>query len=183
MPDPGDSPQSAETPSLLALDIVHDAGSWQGFGRLEDGIARAGRALAAHAAFRGLKPCEACIALSDDAGVRRLNAAYRNKDKPTNVLSFPAAPAGQRGRARFLGDVVLAEETLLREAAEQGKPPAHHVQHLVVHGILHLLGYDHETEKDAEVMERLETDILAAIGIDDPYGTSLDPARHETKAR
>lgn len=183
MPEPGDSPRSRSTPSPLTLEIVHDAGRWQDFGRLEEDVARAGHALCAHKAFRNLKPCEACVALSDDAGVRRLNGAYRNKDKPTNVLSFPAAELGSQPGPRFLGDIVLAEETLLREAAEQRKPPGHHLQHLVIHGVLHLLGYDHETDAEAEVMERLETEILAAIGIDDPYGASPDAAMAANKPR
>jgi probable rRNA maturation factor len=104
------------------------------------------------------------IALADDRRVRALNARDRGRDKPTNVLSYPS---GERG---FLGDVVLARQTVWREAKEQDKTPADHVAHLVVHGTLHLLGYDHETgDADAERMEALERRILARLGIADPY--------------
>lgn len=104
------------------------------------------------------------VALADDRRVRALNARDRKKDKPTNVLSYPS---GERG---YLGDVVLARQTVWREAKSQGKTPADHVAHLVVHGTLHLLGYDHETgDADAERMEALERRILAKLGIADPY--------------
>ena len=104
------------------------------------------------------------IALADDRRVRALNARDRRKDKPTNVLSYPS------GERDFLGDVVLARQTVWREAKSQGKTAADHLSHLVVHGTLHLLGYDHETsEADAERMEALERRILAKLGIADPY--------------
>jgi probable rRNA maturation factor len=104
------------------------------------------------------------IALSDDRRVQALNKRDRKKDKPTNVLSYPS------GEKSFLGDIVLARQTVWREAREQGKTPADHVAHLVVHGTLHLLGYDHETsDADAERMEALERRILKKIGIADPY--------------
>ena len=104
------------------------------------------------------------VALADDRRVRSLNAQHRNKDKPTNVLSYPS------GERPFLGDIVLARQTVWREARSQGKTPADHLSHLVVHGTLHLMGYDHETsEADAERMEALERRILAKLGIADPY--------------
>ncbi len=104
------------------------------------------------------------VALSDDRHVRKLNARDRRKDKPTNVLSYPS------GEKIFLGDVVLARQTVWREARSQGKTKAAQVSHLVVHGTLHLLGYDHETgEADAERMEALERRILKKLGIADPY--------------
>jgi probable rRNA maturation factor len=104
------------------------------------------------------------VALADDRRMRALNARDRKKDKPTNVLSYPS---GERG---YLGDIVLARQTVWREAKSQGKTPADHVAHLVVHGTLHLLGYDHETsEADAERMEALERRLLARLGIADPY--------------
>ena len=106
------------------------------------------------------------VALADDRRVRLLNARDRQQDKPTNVLSYPS---GERG---FLGDVVLARQVVWCEARAQGKTPAAHVSHLVVHGTLHLLGYDHETgEQDAERMELLERRILKRLGIADPYAT------------
>lgn len=101
--------------------------------------------------------------LADDAALRALNARWRQQDKPTNVLSFPA------GDSVLLGDVVLAFETVRREASEQGKSLADHMSHLVVHGVLHLLGHDHERPRDADVMESLERQVLAGLGIADPY--------------
>jgi len=103
------------------------------------------------------------VALANDAVVRKLNARDRRKDTPTNVLSYPS---GERG---FLGDVVLARQTVWREARQQKKTPKAHVSHLVVHGTLHLLGYDHEDDSEAERMEGLERRILARLGIADPY--------------
>jgi probable rRNA maturation factor len=104
------------------------------------------------------------VALADDKRVRALNKRDRKKDKATNVLSYPS------GEKTFLGDVVLARQTVWREARAQKKTPADHLAHLVVHGTLHLLGHDHETSKvDAERMEALERRILAKLGIADPY--------------
>ena len=123
---------------------------------------RAARAAFAGTRRRGHRSLN--VALDDDKGVRALNARDRKKDKPTNVLSYPS------GERDFLGDMVLARQTVWREARQQNKTPAAHVSHLVVHGTLHLLGYDHETsEADAERMEALERRILARMGIADPY--------------
>ena len=113
---------------------------------------------------------EVAVALSDDATLRALNNQWRGIDKATNVLSFPPAPLAP-GRKVHLGDVAIAYETMAREAHEEGKPFAHHLSHLAVHGFLHLMGYDHESEGDAETMERLERAILARLGIPDPYLT------------
>ena len=110
------------------------------------------------------------IALAGDAAVRTLNRDFRHKDKPTNVLSFPAdARATLPGQPRFLGDIVLARQTVAREAKTQRKRFADHLTHLVVHGTLHLLGYDHEVEAQAQRMEALEVRILASLGVADPY--------------
>jgi probable rRNA maturation factor len=105
------------------------------------------------------------LLLTDDATVRELNDRFRQQDKPTNVLSFPAPTNPEH----FLGDVALACGVCAREAAEQGKPLAHHLQHLVAHGVLHLLGYDHEGDAEAEAMEGLERTVLAGLGVPDPY--------------
>src|SRR4029079_7926612 len=115
--------------------------------------------------------------LASDALVRRLNRNYRGKDTATNVLSFPfQRPPGAESEDRtYLGDVVLAAETVLMEADERGIERKHHLQHLVVHGLLHLLGYDHESDRGADEMERLEVDILATIGVGDPYVASAVP--------
>lgn len=105
------------------------------------------------------------VLLTDDDSVRELNEQFREKDQPTNVLSFPAPPNPED----HLGDVALAYGVCAREAAEQGKPLSHHLQHLTVHGVLHLLGYDHISDDEAEVMEDLERSVLAGLGIPDPY--------------
>jgi len=117
---------------------------------------------------------ELSLVFTDDAAIRCLNARWRHKDKATNVLSFPAFPvkAGQKPMP-LLGDIVISLETVQAEAKGQNKPLDHHLSHLLVHGLLHLLGYDHITDPEAEVMEGLERQILAGLAIDDPYAESL----------
>jgi probable rRNA maturation factor len=112
---------------------------------------------------------ELAIVLCDDAAMRSLNARWRGRDEPTNVLSFPAAERTAPGAATALGDIAIAYETTAREAVADGKPFADHLAHLAVHGFLHLLGYDHQSDDDADAMERLERVILARLGIADPY--------------
>lgn len=115
-----------------------------------------------------------CVLLTDDAAIQKLNAQFRAKDKPTNVLSFPA-PEIPGDPAPQLGDLALAGETCAREARDEGKTLADHLSHLVVHGVLHLCGYDHETAEEAEEMEDFEREILSTLGIADPYAES-EPA-------
>ena len=145
--------------SRTAVDVVVlDAGWAKALPGVERLVRKAARAAIAN------RKRSLTIALADDKRVRALNARDRKKDKPTNVLSYPS------GERDYLGDVVLARETVWREAKSQGKTAADHVAHLVVHGTLHLMGYDHETsEADAERMEALERRILAKLGIADPY--------------
>jgi probable rRNA maturation factor len=113
---------------------------------------------------------EISVRLTDDAEIRKLNRQWRGEDKPTNVLSFPAPrPPAQVGMPATLGDIVLAYETVAREADEQHISFADHVAHLIVHGLLHLLGYDHQIDGEAVTMEELERSILARLGIPDPY--------------
>jgi probable rRNA maturation factor len=134
-------------------------------------------ALARRAAERALaagRPGETgdlAVLLTDDETVRDLNARFRGKDQPTNVLSFPApadAPFGEAG-GRWLGDIALALGVCAREAAAQRKPLADHLQHLVAHGVLHLVGYDHQDDGEAEAMEAMERRILADLDVPDPY--------------
>jgi probable rRNA maturation factor len=120
---------------------------------------------AALAALEGREEGGVAILLADDEAVGELNREWRGKQGPTNVLSFPAAPSA----APHLGDIALAYETCAREAAEQGKALEHHVTHLVAHGVLHLLGWDHQTDAEADRMEALEREILARLGVPDPY--------------
>jgi probable rRNA maturation factor len=123
---------------------------------------------------------ELSIILTDDAEQRRLNRDWRGVDRSTNVLAFPAwepgAPAPSDAPV-LLGDVVLAFETVAREAEEQGKSLADHLSHLVVHGVLHLLGYDHGTDSEAAAMETLETSILARLGVADPYRRTISSSK------
>ncbi len=156
-----------EPPRRLQLDIIIEDGNWGAFAPVEEAFGEVADAVARRL---DLEPAEAAIALSSDARVQALNRTYRGKDKPTNVLSFPAGADGlPPGSRRHLGDIVLAAETVAREAAAEGKPLRHHVQHLAVHGLLHLLGYDHETGPEAAGMEALEVEILEQLGVPDPY--------------
>lgn len=111
------------------------------------------------------------ILFTDNAAVASLNASFRGKDQPTNVLSFPAgaAPGPDHG---FLGDIAIALEISRREAADRGVSLRDHVAHLLVHAMMHLIGYDHEGEADADVMETLESAVLATLGVPDPYGVA-----------
>ncbi len=122
---------------------------------------------------------EISLVLGDDALVRRLNCDWRGQDRPTNVLAFAAgddAAAATTGTPQLLGDVVLAQETIVREALAQGKSVADHLAHLVVHGVLHLLGHDHRLAREAKRMEALEVRILGHLGVADPYRADIRPA-------
>ena len=154
---------------MLSVDTSTECESWRGV--LTDPEAFARDILARVA--EGAEDAEVSVLFADDAFVRDLNARWRGQDKPTNVLSFPAAPEKAPGPRppgpRPLGDIVLAFETVAREAREAGKPFDHHAAHLLVHGFLHLLGYDHETDAEAAVMEAREVRILETLDIPDPY--------------
>ncbi len=163
------------------VDIVLEDDRWQAFG-LEETALRVAGAVLTHL---GLDPALFLTVVMgcDDARIAELNGEFRDKAKPTNVLSWPSeeraseyageAPAlpdpGTADDPAVLGDIAIAWETCLREAEEQGKSHADHVTHLLVHGLLHLLGYDHVEDEDAELMEETERQILATLGIADPY--------------
>jgi probable rRNA maturation factor len=156
----------------VSLDISMSSRLWRGLPRAR-AIARETIA-AAGAESRG--PSEGgdvSLCLADDAMLRVLNLRWRGIDKPTNVLSFPSAPPGRSEDATTLGDIALAYETLAREAEDLGVPLADHYRHLLAHGFLHLVGYDHETDAEAERMEALETRILARLGAADPYAREV----------
>jgi probable rRNA maturation factor len=161
------------THTLPATDVLVVADCWTAEADAEAIIHRAIEAAAAMVdAETG--DAELAVMLTDDAGIRTLNQNWRGIDKPTNVLSFPALqpPEGAQepdDAPRMLGDIAIAYETTRREADEEEKTFANHLSHLAVHGFLHLVGYDHEKDGEAETMEALERDILAQLGIPDPY--------------
>lgn len=162
-------PELPRLSQRLTVDIVHDCDGWKVISALEPLIQTAADAVQAQLDL-GTSHTTVAVMLTSDAEARRLNAQWRGIDKATNVLSFPAPEApGDLEVVAFLGDIALACETVLAEAVEQNTTPGHHLQHLVVHGLLHLLGYDHETSDDAAEMEALEVEILARLGIVDPY--------------
>lgn len=149
----------------VAIDIAHEAPVWMSIPDAEAVIRRAIEEAVADAA---LGNCEIGVVLTDDQRMRALNLAWRGINEATNVLSFPAPERPSSG-PRLLGDLVFAHETLMREASTAGLPPRHHLSHLAVHGVLHLLGYDHQSDKEAEAMEHRERAILARLGVSDPY--------------
>lgn len=156
----------------LALDISIEAAGWRDMPAAQAAIKRAIEATLADA---GRADVEIGVVLADDPFMRGLNRQWLGRDEPTNVLSFPA-PEGPGPAQRFLGDVVFALETIRREARRDSKPFDHHLAHLAVHGVLHLLGFDHARDADAESMERRERRILMRLNIPDPYA-STDPQR------
>jgi probable rRNA maturation factor len=162
------------------IDVMAESELWnaqpEAPATVRDAIAAAAAATHALPAANG----EVSVVLVADAAIRKLNRNWRGIDKPTNVLAFPAperpsAGAGRTGSGNtapaLLGDIIIAYETTASEAAAAAKPFAHHLAHLAVHGFLHLLGYDHDSDADATEMERLETRILARLDVPDPYAT------------
>ena len=132
---------------------------------------------AEHLGLLSGQPVEISLLFANDARVRPLNRDWRATDKPTNVLSFPSAVLTPGDiLPSVLGDIILAYETVALEAAEEAKPFENHVAHLLLHGFLHLLGYDHQTDASAEIMEGLETRILAMLAIPDPYAVIDKPS-------
>jgi probable rRNA maturation factor len=163
--------------ALPITEVLVVADCWQTEPDAEAVIHRA-VAAAAEIADADIGEAELAVMLTDDAGIRTLNNNWRGIDKPTNVLSFPAlppaGPGGPDDAPRMLGDIAIAYETTRKEADDEQKPFDHHLSHLAIHGFLHLIGYDHENDDDAETMETLEQEILAQLGIPNPY-TDRDP--------
>ncbi len=175
----------------VKIAILVEAGDWPPKAELKKIARRAVEAAAAAASFPPLRLApasgerergeqELSLVFTDDAGMRKLNKAYRGKDSATNVLSFPQAPidavtragAAPQPEASLLGDVILAAETVAGEATLAMKPLEDHMAHLIIHGFLHLLGYNHEREAEAEKMEQLERVALKTLGIPDPYASA-----------
>jgi len=155
---------NATARNAAKLDVLVEAGLWREPGKVKTLLRRAIGQAAATLSTGGV---EIAVVLTDDAAIRLLNRQWRGIDTATNVLSFPIEnPAGNR---QLIGDIVLAYETIAREAGAGHKPFAHHLAHLAVHGFLHLLGYDHQNDKDAAAMEGLERKILRRLAIPDPY--------------
>lgn len=158
----------------LSIDVVVESPRWHAHPGAETVVRRA---LCEAATAVSTKPSELAIVLTNDSAIRVLNRKWRKIDKPTNVLSFPmhtsagGNPAESAGALPpvMLGDIVIAYETAAREARSQSKPFNDHLVHLAVHGFLHLLGHDHVSDRDAEIMEAIERAVLARLGIPDPY--------------
>jgi probable rRNA maturation factor len=155
-------------PVPIAADLVIEDADWGGEERFEILVADAIQAALAVVDLPVPDGAEMSVVLTSDARMRILNRDYRGFDKPTNVLSFPAGPMPPK--RPLLGDVVLARETVAKEAADDGKTLEQHVSHLVIHGLLHLFGYDHDTHDEAVLMESVETRALSRLGWPDPHG-------------
>jgi probable rRNA maturation factor len=160
----------SEALQILSPVFAIEADGWPPEPVLERLVARALRAAEAQTGMSAEHPSEVSFLFTDDVTIQGINYEWRSMNKPTNVLSFPAFPL-RPGMAPkpLLGDIILALETVQREAAAEDKTFENHLSHLVVHGLLHLLGYDHETDDEADEMEGLEVKILASLAIADPY--------------
>ena len=171
----------SSAPSGFKIDVLVDSDRWKAARNVATTVRRA--VLRAAAATRSTRGSELAIVLTDDSAMRLLNRNWRGIDASTNVLSFPTGTGSDK---THLGDIVLAYETIAREARAEHKPLAHHVAHLAVHGFLHLVGYDHERDKDALAMEQAEREILRRLAIPDPYQArtrhaAKSSAKHPTK--
>ena len=157
----------------LELDARIDAGEWDKLSALEAMASETFQAVLTTKQFfmakTVLNGSEVSLLFTDDANIKIINNDHRDQDKSTNVLSFPQHQADAGRFGPYLGDLVFASETIIREAALEEKPLKHHLQHLMVHGFLHLVGYDHETDIEAEEMEALEVKILEQLQIPNPY--------------
>ena len=151
----------------VLIDVIIDSEAWSACADLSELTERVVAQSLATSGARLAPNAELCVTFCDDEQIRALNAEWRRKDKATNVLSFPTP--GALARKSLLGDIVIAYETVAREAEEQGKTLPDYVAYMIAHGFLHLIGYDHETAADAEVMEALERRIAEALFIGDPY--------------
>lgn len=171
MAESGPSPSGAQRRAQLDIDVVRHSDAWTNSGITDEMVALAATTAFDFAPARVAECYQVAIVLADDAEVQSLNRTWRGKDAPTNVLSFPADDASSEPRP--LGDVILGYETVAKEAGEQDIALADHVCHLTVHGVLHLLGFDHASDREAQEMEELERRALASLGIADPYADGL----------
>ncbi|PPQ26043.1 rRNA maturation RNase YbeY [Rhodoblastus sphagnicola] len=160
----------------MSVETSVECDSWRSIANLDALIGQCLAAALAETDERLREGAEVSLLFCDDARIRALNAQFRGMDKPTNVLSFPGPEPLET--AHVLGDIAIAYETVAREAVEQGKALPDHLCHLIVHGFLHLLGYDHETDEEAEAMEADEARALQSMGIADPYREPPTPEGH-----
>jgi probable rRNA maturation factor len=151
----------------LVLETRVDCAGWSALGDIDALVAGSLQAALDESGDALAQGAEVSLLFCDDATIRELNRQFRGQDKATNVLSFPGPDPIEN--APFLGDIAIAHETVAREALEQGKSLEQHCRHMIVHGFLHLLGYDHEDDEEAEAMETMEIRILERLGVDDPY--------------
>ena len=159
---------------MASVDVVVECDDWGSSPTLEARIEAAARAALAASGVTTLPEGEIAVLLTDDEGVAILNERWRGKASPTNVLSWPAVAPKLLALSPMIGDIALAYETCAREASGEGKTFEDHVTHLIVHGTLHLVGFDHETEAEAEAMEGLERRVLATLGVADPYAPQAE---------
>lgn len=162
----------------VVLDARIEAGDWPCLAALEglahksfDAVLRTKEFALSKTVVNG---AEVSLLFTDDTRMRGINAAHRGQEKPTNVLSFPQHQPVKGRYGPYLGDLVFACETVFREADLENKPLEHHLHHLLVHGFLHLVGYDHECDEDAEEMENLEVTILSVLDVPNPYAGSVE---------
>ncbi|MES0883316.1 rRNA maturation RNase YbeY [Roseibium sp. SCP14] len=160
---------SEALPEGFLIDLAIEAGNWPEERQLRALVERAISAAFQEADLEAIENTEVSLLFTDDVSIRRLNKQWRDKDKPTNVLSFPGSDPQGDVYGPLLGDIVFAHDTIVREAEEMGVDFSDHLSHLTVHGLLHLFDYDHQESDEAELMECLEKSILAALGVDDPY--------------
>ena len=151
----------------LCIETSVECAGWSALEDLDALVAECLRSALEESGDELVEGVEVSLLFCDDSRIQGLNRNFRGQDKPTNVLSFPSPDSLET--ARFIGDIAVAYETVAREAHEQGNTLEQHCRHMIVHGFLHLLGYDHEDEAEAEAMETMEIHILRRLGVDNPY--------------
>ena len=156
----------------LRIDFVETSRRWRGALPARSLARQAVAAALAETGVKLMRGAEVSVHLVGDSDIQALNAQWRGKDAPTNVLSFPAVEPDRLSQTMLLGDILIAFETVSREAEAEGKTLPDHFRHLVVHGFLHLLGHDHGEDDEAEAMEAMEVRALARLGVADPYASS-----------
>lgn len=165
----------------MEIDVVTEDEAWRRLPERE-ALARAAVEAVFEVGRMPLPEGEVSIVFASDRHIAELNRAWRGKEGPTNVLSFSAPPLPKGAGPQPLGDIILAAGVVASEAASRDKPLASHTSHLIVHGLLHLLGYDHDTADRAEAMETLESEVLAKLGFADPYQDAEASGRRTTHA-